>query len=614
MKRPLVGLLGLLALQAFVFVLLAWTGSAQAWGVFAASNAEIADSFSGGVSPWDTYDGLVFGPMALALLEWPLLSLLGRSPWVHVLGMMAVALASTALCWAAVRRLCDERAAIFAAALVAFPPPNTWYHQHQGAYHLLGLLGLPLALILLTDAGATVRWRREIAAWTALFGALVLAPGGIGPAAALGAGLFLLRLRAHGRGAWIGLLPAITGAAIAALPVLYKGLIHVPFSGLARVTSKAAAGQTKPFFLGLPKLREVPGRLLHMLTSDLPYGMHYDSAGVPWVGGLLVSCAALAVVGLVVRARTDRGTARLLPVLLVPLAAVSVGLATGWFVVGRRAGMEPFPRDARHLLGLTYFGLWLLGIGLSRLRLPSLGVALAAFFALASLGTQVAALGPSRGVPFRLEARFLPGFFAGPVIGDQPEGAAAWCAEGPRSLDCLRGVAMAWGHRYAAGDYGLRGRSPKGGPSTTPQSLRADCAGLVRAAGDRSGALQHSCFFGLGFGFSDQAVRRLDRSQELCTWLELRPPERQACAQGAAWGQAQNFWNRPGVVRRWIDEQATGPYRVDSASGVGILVAMLGEDPAWVAQECAAQVPPGLVAACLEGVDWNQRFMPREER
>lgn len=611
LPRPLAVLL---AVQALFFVALPWTGSEQAWGVFCSFNAEIAHGFFGGVSPWDEYDGLVVGPMAMALLEGPLLLLLGRSPWVHVLTTLAISLVATGLTYFAVRRLATPRAGLLAATLVAFPPPNSWYHQHQGAYHLLGLLGMPLAILLLGGAGARVRPGREVAGWTALVGGVALAPGGIGPAAAIGVGLLLLRAKAHPRAAAIGLLPAAIGSALASSPVLYKALLHTPFDGVAAVTAESAAGQTKPFFLGVPKPSEVPERLWTMLLGELPYGLHFDSAGVPLVGGLFVLLAGLAFGALLVAARSDRRARRLLPILLVPPAALLVGALTGWFVVGRTAGQEPFPRDARHLLVLTFFLSWLLALGLDRLRWRAVGPVVVAFFAAASLSTQVAALGTSRGVPFRLQSRYVQGFFAGPVLLGQAEGAAAWCAEGPDPEDCLRGVAMSWGHRFGARDQGLRGRTQGGEPSSTPSILRAECRTLGRATGDEDGRVPEHCFFGLGFGFSDQALRRLDRSVETCYLLALRDDERRACVRGAAWGQAQNFWNRRGALQRWIDEQVQGVDRVDSASGVGILVAMLAEDRAWIARQCARQVPADLVSACLDGAESNRRFMPAEER
>ncbi len=604
----------ILAAQAALFVALPWTGSEQSWGVFCSFNAEIADAFFTGVSPWDEYDGLVAGPMAMALLEGPFLAVLGRSPWVHTLTTLTISLSATGLTFFAVRRLATPRAAVLAAALVAFPPPNTWYHQHQGAYHLLGLLGMPIALLLLSGAGPRVRWGREIAGWTALAGGLALAPGGIGPAAAIGVGLLWLRYRAHPRAAALGLAPAAIGAAIASFPLVYKARLHTPFEGFATVGSKAVAGQTKPFFLGVPKPTELPGRLWTMLTSDLPYGMHFDSAGVPIVGGLFVVLAGLAFVALLGRVRSDERARRLLPVILVPVGAVGVGLLTGWFVVGRTLGQEPFPRDARHLLVITFFLAWLLGLALDRLRWPAVAPIVVAGLALASIGTQAHALGESRGVPFRLQSRYIQGFFVGPMLVGQPEGAVAWCSEGPDRLDCLRGVAMSWGHRFGVGDYGLQGRDPSGGPSRTPARLRGECRALGRAADETRGDLRDACFFGLGFGFSHQATRRLDRAVETCHQLALRDHEHRACARGAAWAQAQNFWNRRGAVQRWVDEQVQGQDRLDSASGVGILVAMLADDPTWQAQQCANLVPADVVSACLEGAESNRRFMPSEDR
>ncbi len=605
-------LAAILAAQAALFVALPWTGSAQAWGIFASFNAEIADGILHGVSPWDQYDGLVAGPLALAGLELPLVLLLGLSPWVHVLSMLAVSLAGTALAWAVTRRLAGDRAAVFAALLVAFPPPNTWYHQHQGAYHLLGLLGLPAALLLLWRADSRVRWGREIAGWTALAGGLTLAPGGIGPAAGVAVGLFALRLSGCGRAAWKGLGPAAIGGALAALPILYKGAVHTPFGGLA--AAEAAARQTKPLILGLPKPIEIPGRLAAMLLRDLPYGLHFDSAGVPVLAGALVAIAAALWIGLLVQARKEPALRALLPILLVPPFAVVVGLLTGWFVVGHAPGQEPFPRDARHLLGLCWFGALILGVGLARLRWRPLGAAVVGVAVLASIGTQIAALGPARGIPYRLESRYIQGFFVGSVLRSEPAGAAAWCARGPRSDACLSGVAMVWGHRRAGRDYGLRGRAPGGGPSDTPGVLRRDCAILARSAGRDVVATREACFFGLGFGLSDQALRRLDRTIDVCDALELDPAERSACVRGAAWGQAQNFWNRPGAIRRWIDEQATGRDRVDSASGVGILVAMLASDAGWAGAQCHALVPADGVSACLEAAAGSEGFVHREDR
>jgi len=189
----------------------------------------------------------------------------------------------------------------------------------------------------------------------------------------------------------------------------------------------------------------------------------------------------------------------------------------------------------------------------------------------------------------------------------------SWCSQGPRRLDCLRGVALSWGHRPAEQAYGLRGLAPDGGPSRVPSQLRRRCSSLARAAGDASGALKESCFFGLGFGLSDQTLRRLAKGVRSCEGLALRPEEVRACRRGVGWGQAQNFWNRPGAMRRWLGEQLRGQARIDSAEGIGVLLAMLSRDPAWVRSECAAQVPPDSIDACRRGAASNRRFMPEEE-
>lgn len=602
------GLRWVLVAQAALFVLLPWTGSEQAWGVFASYTVEIADALSGGPSPFDLYDGLVVGPLAMAVLEWPLLAALGRSPWVHILVPLAIGLANTALTFSLVRRLADERAALFAAVLVAFPPPNTWYHQHQGAYYFLGLLLLLVGFRLLEGAGDRVRWAREVTAWAAIFGSIVLAPGGIGPAAAVGAGLWFVRARQHRPVALGALVPAAIGLLIAASPLVYKALIHVPFDGLTPVEAKAVVGQTKPFFLGLTQPWALPGRLLGMLFDQFPHGLHFGLHGLPGLGTawVLISLGSWYAV-------FRRRELRLAPLVLVPALALLVGLLTGWFVLAPQPGDEAFPRDARHVVLLTFFLSWL--IGLAAARLPGrLGPALVGLLALASVGTQVAALGPSQGVPFRLESRFIQGFFAGPILYEQPQAAARWCRQGPRPLDCMRGVAWAWGHKWGVHDFGLNGVSPEGGPSKSPGILRRACRDLVRVAGRGGDALRQECFFGLGFGFSDQAMRRMDRAQEVCRVLKLTVEEQRACHSGAAWAQAQNFWNRPGVLRRWVDEQAAGRARVDSARGIGILAAMLADDRAWVENQCRRQVPGDLLEDCLVGAESNEPFMPLEAR
>jgi len=600
--------------QAALFLLLPLSGSPMSWGVFSSFNAEIAADLVGpGASPWDGYDGLVAGPMALGVVQAPLLALLGRIGLVHVLGMGALALATTALTWAFCDRYLGRPAALAATLLVAFPPPNTWFHQHVGAHHLLGPALVPAAMLLLWPSledreGRRRPWLWEGLGWTLMAGALFLTPTTVSLVVPLGAGWWLLGLARHRRAGalrWLRTLPpAVAGAAIGAAPLLYKALLHPRWGGLVPSGGASAGQSTKPLFLNAPGLAEVPGRLLEMVFVELPYGLHFGLHGLAPVGTIWAAAAGAAVAVLAWKLRGTRDAAWL-PLLVVPPAALVVGLCTGWFVFHPGEG-EPFPGDARHLLGLTWALSLCVGAALGALprgaRRPAW--ALVVLLTAASVGTQLQAvrwgdLEPDLRTPWRLENRLIHGFFAGPAFEGAPEAAVAACSlnAGSRRADCLRGLAMAWG-------FGRNMAVFSGEPGATDE-LRLRCEALERSAGLTG--LAEECWVGLGFGLAHLQYQAPGRAIPLCARSpDLSGEEVRHCRVGVGYGFGQDFGFRPEVVRRWTGDLEE---REGWAAGVGLYAGVLSRREAFVRDRCAELVGEELASACLEGARRNDRYM-----
>ena len=124
--------------------------------------------------------------------------------WTHVAGTGEVGLrslsaafgvATIGVVWALARRLGGDRAALLAAALVAFNPLLVWFSQEARAYALLALLGALSALLWLRAleqpraAGRLLAWGAVVAlAMATHYYAIFL----VGPQA-----LWLLRARAR---------------------------------------------------------------------------------------------------------------------------------------------------------------------------------------------------------------------------------------------------------------------------------------------------------------------------------------------------------------------------------------------------------------------------------
>ena len=610
----------ILVVQGLLFVLLPLSGSPASWGVFSSFNAEIAhDLISGpGASPWDGYDGLVAGPLALGLIQAPLLALLGRIGLVHVLGMGLVALAATALTWSFCVRHLGRPAALAATLLVAFPPPNTWLHQHVGAHHLLGPALVPAAMLLLWPSldgreGRRRPWLSEAIAWTLLAGVVFLTPTTISLAVPLGAGWWLLGLARSWRSgrvwAWMGTVPpALVGTLLAAGPLLYKGLIHERFGGLVPPGGATAAQNTKPLFLLPTAPLETPGRLLEMVAVDLPYGLHFGlhglaPAGVLWV---LVAGAALGLLAWQLRRGGDRAW---LPLLAVPPAVLVVGLCTGWFVF-HPGEAEPFLGDARHLLGITWALSLCVGaaVGLAPGRARWAAWGLVGLLVLASVVTQLGEvrwgeLEPDPRTPWRLEARFFHGFFAGPAFEGGPAAAAAACSrsEEPQRSDCLRGVAMAWGHGTSLAAFG--------GEQGRLDELREVCAALEAAAGPDGPPLGRECWFGLGFGLAHLQFQAPERALPLCRDAPgLSEGEVLECGAGVGFGFAQDFGFRPQVMRRWFEEEVQKGDRGAWATGVGVYAGILSRRAGFVEGRCGELVGD-YAGACVRAARRNDRYM-----
>jgi hypothetical protein len=584
----------LLVVQGVLFVALGHSEAPQAWTVLSSYFAEIAADLLGrGGHVLDGYDGLVFGPLFYGALEAPLLAVLGRIGAVHTTATAIVALAATWFTYRFVSRVATPRAGFLAALLVGFPPPNTWVHQHFGAYHVLPLVLVPAAGLLIFPRGAESRpiFRRWVGAGILVGGSLGASLGSI----SLGPPLVAARLLMVGRTDGVAAAgrragAATIGALIGLSPLAWKGLMHVPWSGLAPEHAGAAEA-VKPFFLGDVPIAEMLLRPLTMLVRDLPYGLHFGMEGMEVAGWAFCGVAYAAVAAACAAAWRARADLPLwVPILAVPPAVVLVGAITGWFVFHPGDG-EGWTRDARHIVGLTLALSWIIGIQADRLdgRLGRRAVLLVMVLAAASFATQIMAVARADGelhldTPWRLEGRFVSGFFRGPAFQGAPEAAVRSCAVLPddRRRGCLRGVALAFGH--SAGGLQTAGRPT--GPTVRDRIARLGVGAEI------------DVLHGLGWAHAQTSFGKPGPAVERCRSDEsLTLREQALCIEGVGWGYAMDFGDRPAVLYA-ATTRLDSPDQRAFARGVGVLIGDLIADPGAHDRRCELVLPDALQADC----------------
>lgn len=574
--------MGLLLVQAALFLIVPLVGGPHGWTVLSSFSAEIAvDLLGGGESPLDGYDGLAAGPLIWALVEVPWLAVLGAVGLVHVLGGLAMSLGATFCSWLCAREQLGDRPALLVAALMALPPPNLWVHQHYGAYHVIPLVTAPLGLwILLRSEGSL---GRRVLGVAVLGSSVAWSYGAVAVAAPL---LLWWWGREVSGGRWReATLAGAVGGLLALSPLLWKMGVHVPFDGLMPVGADVAQA-TKPFFLMAPEPLEIPATLLRMLTRDLSYGWHYGLHGAPGLGVVATAGGLLAAL---------LGMRRAAPWALAALGVVVVGLTTGWFVFHPGAG-QPFERDARHVVGLMQALFFLAGGAWAALPEGGAGravrwaggaVVAAMLVASASSQVQDARLGAGFEPlsPFRLESRYVSGFFRGPHFRADPAAGLASCrSEDPlRRADCTRGVAMALGQS-----------------GQTVAEVETACSPLPDD-------LRRWCWFGRGWGAAQRYWRQLEAGARWCAERRIDDRAEGACLSGVGWGAAQDFADRPGVLAGWLDE-VDAQERDAVARGIGVYGGMLYRERDHAEAFCARQVPDHL-SACRAGFAWNEGFM-----
>lgn len=580
----------LLLLQTVLFLLLPALGAVHSWTALSSFSAEVAaDIMGAGESPLDGYDGIAAGPLLWGAIEAPLLAIFGRIGLVHVLATLLVALGATFASWLCARELLDERSALVVAALVALPPPNTWVHQHYGAYHVIPLLTAPLGMWVLFRAR---RLLGQVVGVAILGSAVSWSMGSIAVAGPLVGGWWWTRRRGvAGRRA---LLAIAVGGLVAALPLLVKLLLHEPYAGLLP-DGVSISSATKPFLLrGLDPL-VWPERLGEMLFLGFPYGHHFGLHGLPSADLFYAGIAAVAWMIAV----WDR---RLGPWLAVPPGVALVGMVTGWFVF-HPGDQVPFERDARHMVGLSQALAFAVGGAFlvlhRRESLRSLATASVAVLVLVSLGTQIRAVHaawaeggrPVASTPFRLESRYVSGFFRGPHFVSAPRSGVQSCEALPARLaaDCQRGVAMALGF----------------GPQQA-SALREICS---EADSVSSADLTPWCWFGRGWGQTQTAWRQPVRASASCESVPgITTEEVWNCRRGVGWGTAQDFGDRPGAIRNWMAElpaRERGPV----SEGVGVYAGMVAATHLHARRICERLVPEVLLQRCLHGSSLNDGFM-----
>lgn len=583
----------LLLIQTVLFLLLPALGSVHSWTVLSSFSAEIgADLLGAGESPLDGYDGIAAGPLLWAAIEAPLMAVLGRVGLVHVLATLLVALGATFASWLCARELLDERSALVVAALVALPPPNTWVHQHYGAYHVIPLLTAPLGFWVLLRAR---RLSTQIIGIAIIGSSVAWSLGAVSVVGPLVGGWWWTRRRGvEGRRA---LLAIAIGGLIAALPLLVKTLIHKPYAGLLP-DGISISSATKPFLLkGLDPL-SWPDRLVELLFVGFPYGHHFGLHGFPSANVLY---AGIAVLAWMIAVRDGR----LGPWLAVPPGVAIVGMVTGWFVFHPGDEM-PFERDARHMVGLSQALAFAIGSAFLVLRrdesrvvrraLAAAGVAVLLFV---SLGSQVRAVRaawaegsrPVVSTPFRLESRYVSGFFRGPHFASTPELGVQSCEALPLPLsaDCQRGLAMALGF------------GEEEAPNLRMLCSEADVASSID--------LTPWCWFGQGWGQAQRTWRQLVRASAACGATPgITTAEIWHCRRGVGWGTAQDFADRPDAIRTWITE-LPAQERHPVSEGVGIYAGMLAATHTHAARVCGRLVPTSLLPHCIRGTSLNDGFM-----
>jgi hypothetical protein len=414
------------------------------------------------------------------------------------------------------------------------------------------------------------------------------------------------------------------GALLAGLPVLWKLLLHEPFGGLlAGLPAGAGAGAaSKPFFVRPAAAAELPPRLLRFFGSEFPAGWHFGLHGVPGLdllASLLAAAALLACARAAWRREIPFGIAMMA---LSTLSALTVGVLTGWFSVIPSEARD-FERGTRHLVGLQHGLAFLAGyavdLGLRarhvrgapgarwRTRIARVPAAAATLLVLGGLSTQLLdlaaalaepapfAAGPRS--PWRLESRYVSGFFRGPHFVGREEAGARSCAALPamQRADCLRGVAMALGH--------VASRAP--GPANP--ALDASCGRLRSAAAlpDATAALLDTwCGMGLGWGRAQRAFGLPVKAAAACRGDGPRATD---CLRGMGWGLAQDFADRPATLVHWQSSLLPAD-RPAFAEGIGAYVHMVAAERRFAARLCARLAGEHAVD-CETGMGLGAGFM-----
>jgi hypothetical protein len=605
-------------LYLLVFLASAWSGSTWAWTVLSAFFGDVAADLSpGGASPWDGYDGLVAGPLVWGVLEAPLRLVLGPVGLVHVLATAGVATAGIVLSYFLVRRSWGELAGALAATFLAFPPPTLWLHAHAGAYHALIVLLLPLGLLLIGEPEAPERRMREW--WGVVILALALASQ-LGNIGVVGPALFawwFLRSRSRGRWLWRDLPRHASAAVVGTAPLWWKLLFHTPWQGLLPPGAAGPGRAVKPLFLAPPAPAKLLGRLKSMLVDEAPYGLHWELAGLRWAAEPWV-LVVLVLWGVAAWAAWKRGGRGIIPI-LGPAGVVAAGAMTGWFVL-ISPGEEPFSRDGRHLtafvLGLAWSSgaaasLWLQADGRARKIQGGASVLAAGFLVLVG-GVGLSRTVDVRGLrdarwesPFRLNSRYVAGYFRAPFFRDVPQLGATSCRvyPGPEAVDCLRGLWMGFGAEGAGGV--IEGKQPA-------REILWRCARATEGFQGGAPSSIESCALGLGWGISDLLFRRPARAALTCR----RDPALGAegarwCIRGAGWATAQNFPDRPEALDRWLDAAPPEDGAL-LAEGVGLYLTMISEEDRWLQRQCGLLLGDR-AGHCLALREWNAQFQPSRD-
>lgn len=611
------GLFCLLAGHALVFWGVLSSGSPWTTASLECATGGIADVLlsESSWSPWDTFQGALGGMFFTAVVGLPLFAIFGVGAGTTQLLAYLGAAALLCIVYVLLDRHESRRAALLAAAGLAFAPPVLFHPSTVlGNWHWTQLIfdyGLALfALELL---------RRRRATW--IWGLFGLA-GGLAIFHCMGSlpfvGLSVLVALLLGRPGLRRGTAAAAGGLLGLAPFLYKLLLHRPF-GHSGGRSEQTLGRLIPREIHLDRLPD-------LIYPELPWALHFHDTmeawpgppgwtlaviwvAVAWGGFLALLWSLRAPVGAEQPGRRPRLVA------LLPVAFAGVFVAAYVLLQGE---LEILPEEFTNIREKGHRNLPMLlaalvvgsAMGWSRLVglvAPGLGRALlglALLPAFAGLLSQIALVetgGPAEQRSFhsyRTACVDVLGVFAAASLKGQSWDAVEACSglEGEQRQGQCR-VGAAWG--TGVGSARLDARS---GPPTTegPGSLPFTIAAESLAACERlDPELQSECRFGLGWWVGSLNWGAASWPMAACDSL-ADPGQSSECWTGVGFVLGDHLHPRPQKMGLVLARAPTERQAL-VAEGLGVALGRSYADETWAGSFCDRMGGPH-VAGCRAGV------------